>query len=297
MIPKPVNPLDKVPKELFEKLPDEDIRAIQAGHDWHLAATELANLNNQLHEDFKEIVRIGAQDNPKTDWWKRSAYRAMFAWIEGYVYGMKQVVLRAYMVGTAIELSRSELSFLYEETYSIDKGKTRTKNVFVRLESNIRFTFSVFERIYNLEPMIDAGSQDWQNFCSAIEVRNRLTHPKAAEDLNVTEKELMLLTFVLNWFSQLSATAAKDATSYTQELREIKKSQQEQKQSKYFAGVRQKLGQLAIVENAQKMVDSITGSEGELFLSKDAVNNLAQELNTLRQQLAEELQERSKRKE
>lgn len=295
MIPKPVNPLDKVPKELFEKLPDEDIRAIQAGHDWHLAATELANLNNQLHEDFKEIVRIGAQDNPKTDWWKRSAYRAMFAWIEGYVYGMKQVVLRAYMVGTAIELSRSELSFLYEETYSIDKGKTRTKNVFVRLESNIRFTFSVFERIYNLEPMIDAGSQDWQNFCSAIEVRNRLTHPKAADDLNVTEKELMLLTSVLNWFNRLSTAAAKEATSYTQELRKTKMSEQEQKQSSYFADIRQKLGHLQIVEHAQKLVSSITGSDSEISVSQDAVRDLTQELNTLKQQLMEELQERSKR--
>lgn len=295
MIPKPENPLDKVPKELFKKLTDEDIRVIQAGHDWHLAATELANLNIQLHEDFKEIVRIGAQDNPKTDWWKRSAYRAMFAWIEGYDYGMKQVALRAYVAGAAVELSRSEISFLYEETYNIDKGKTRTKNVFIPLESNIRFTFSVFERIYNLKPMIDAGSKDWQDFRSAIKVRNRLTHPKAAEDLIVTENELMLLTAVLNWFSQLSTTAAKDATSYTQELRKIKMSEQEQKQSKYFASIRQKLGQLAIVENAQKLVDSITRTEGELFLSKDTVNNLDQELSSLRQQLAEELQERSKR--
>ena len=70
---------------------------------------------------------------------------------------------------------------------------------------------------------------------------------------------------------------------------------QEQKQSKYFANIRQKLGQLAIVENAQKLVDSIIRTEGEITISKDTVNNLDQELSSLRQQLAEELQERSKR--
>lgn len=49
---------------------------------------------------------------------------------------------------------------------------------------------------------LDVGGQDWQHFHDAIAIRNRLTHPKALSELEVTDKEIETLCLVIVWFDK-----------------------------------------------------------------------------------------------
>lgn len=289
MLPKPINPLKKLSQKQLSMLSDEDLKAIQANHDWHEANVELANLTTKLYEDFFEINKIGSQNHSQSDWWKRSAYRSLFAWIEGHIYGMKQVVLRAHKAGIGGEFSRAELEFLNEETHNInDGGKVKSKYRFIPLQSNMRFTFSMFERVYELDSKIHSNDEDWQNFIKALQVRNRLTHPKNLEDLILGEEEILLLTKVVAWFSQIANSIAEDATKFVKKLQKSKNVERDNRQKEYFDNIKRKMGQAATVEKVQNLIDRLeNSSDNHLVVSKEEIDQLAGQLNNLKKELIE----------
>jgi hypothetical protein len=51
---------------------------------------------------------------------------------------------------------------------------------------------------------LDTGSATWSDFRRAVEIRNRITHPKSAVDFEVTEEEVQMCRRLSDeWFNEL----------------------------------------------------------------------------------------------
>jgi hypothetical protein len=204
MIQKNNGVLDKIPEHLREKIPVEKIQKIQENEALRAAIFELADVVDFLKQEVEELHGLGNR-NKSEQVWRRSVYRAVFSWIEGVVYQMKQVALRTQGGLHQAKFSRAEIFFLQEETYYLkDNGKVNTRNNnFVEIGKNLRFVYSQLVKGFKLQTEIEVDQYGgWQQFKTAKEVRNRLMHPKNAADLIVSDADMESLLATKNWFDE-----------------------------------------------------------------------------------------------
>lgn len=127
--------------------------------------------------------RLHQDDTPRH---RRELVRTAFAAIEGLHWQLKQDVL----VHSLEDLSPYERSAMSEETYHVDdRGNVNVIPRFLPLPNAIRLVVQMVKR-YRHAYEIDYGHRGWSNLKSAIEIRNRLVHPKTVQDLVVTDKEV-----------------------------------------------------------------------------------------------------------
>lgn len=126
------------------------------------------------------------QDND-TPFNRRTYVRTVFASIEAVIYVLKQHALQHRQLGG---FSDGEIAMLEEKTYTPDKGKGRAKPKFLRLNENFPFAIGVLYRVLKSPFKLDKKGKEWEAFKKAIEVRNRITHPKLLELLGVNDEEI-----------------------------------------------------------------------------------------------------------
>jgi hypothetical protein len=137
---------------------------------------------------------------------RRSLVRAVFAAIEGFVSVMKADVIEDSYAGR-FTLSRAERAVLLEEAYDLtDTGQPRLRPFFLPTAKNVRFVFALFARVRGLSAQADYSGDGWRAFREAVEIRNRITHPKASVDLSISSSDLKLTEQAYAWF--LDATFA-----------------------------------------------------------------------------------------
>jgi len=72
------------------------------------------------------------------------------------------------------------------------------------LTTTIRLVARIASRINGIEHF-DFGGADWDNFRQAISIRHRVTHPKSANDLHVSNADVEQATGALFWFLDMHA--------------------------------------------------------------------------------------------
>ncbi len=158
----------------------------------------------ELNFDVVECLIALMQNNNQVH--RRSFVRAVFAAIEGFVSVMKADVIEKSYAGR-FTLTRAERAVLLEETYDVtDSGQARLRPFFVPTSKNVRFVFSVFARVHGVSAGPDYSGEGWRSLRKALEVRNRITHPKASPDLFVSNSDIKLTEQAYEWF--LDATFA-----------------------------------------------------------------------------------------
>lgn len=76
-------------------------------------------------------------------------------------------------------------------TYQIEPNKLP----FISL---VAYTFKTFSELANVkDPLAD---QRWKDFCQAIKIRNRITHPKQSEEINISDLELQQIFRSREWW-------------------------------------------------------------------------------------------------
>ncbi len=137
---------------------------------------------------------------------RRNFVRAVFAAIEGFVSVMKADVIKQCYAGR-FKPSRAEAALLFEEAYeAAESGQPRVRPSFVPTQSNVRFAFAVFAKAHGLSAHADYSSRSWQAVREGIQVRNRITHPKAEADLSVSDYEIKLVDEAYAWFLDATFT-------------------------------------------------------------------------------------------
>ncbi len=142
--------------------------------------------------------------NRDTQTLRRNYARATFAFIEGFVSIMKSGSLAVFL-GGGCSLTPGDLSLLLEKTYSLSEtGEVNSRDVYVPTAQGVRFAFDVFGRAHGIAERPDYSGDGWRHFRRALEVRNRVTHPKAATDLAINDKELNAIDGAWRWFLDAS---------------------------------------------------------------------------------------------
>jgi len=122
---------------------------------------------------------------------KRNFVRALFAWIEAVSYLMRQHVLREACTEVLTEKSMPTLLAASERSFYIDgKGDVVEQPLKTRTSNLLLFSLKSFAERLGLSLTVDKGGRNWQAYTQALEIRDRLTHPKASEDLELTERDI-----------------------------------------------------------------------------------------------------------
>lgn len=163
-------------------------------------------------EECREALKVN-----DTQFGRRNYIRAVFAMIEAYTYVMKQDSLRVYKLlsdfrrlkkatGSTEETSYTELSLgdytvLQEKNfYLTDKGRVGEAKAKLSLLPNVLYSFRVFAETHQIDFKLDISGNGWDSLRKAVQIRNRITHPKETADLTITDEEAEFVIIAWAWF-------------------------------------------------------------------------------------------------
>jgi len=170
---------------------------------------EKLHMNVELSELFS-MVKILAEDadharavmdQEHTDYSRRVYVRAVFAWIEGVCFLMRQYVLRERLREPISADAIPELAALMEDTYTVnDAGQVKISDLRTPTPNNLIFSILALSHARGFPLQIDKSGKNWQDYRRALKIRDRITHPKTAEALKITDEELQVIRETHGWF-------------------------------------------------------------------------------------------------
>lgn len=161
----------------------------------------LEEMQRILKNDMYEIAKmpIGEESH---DIAFRAILRTAFAYMEAMIFCLKSIALKLSVFGLG-QFSPAEIAMLGEYSYELDdKGRAKTQVKFIPLLKNIRFAFEAGRRALHLRFTLNVGDARWDSFQKALEIRNRITHPKIPDDLHLSEEDLAHIKSAFNWFAE-----------------------------------------------------------------------------------------------
>lgn len=157
-----------------------------------------------LDEFNKDVLsaRNLLENNDDQDHFLRRTYiRALFAFVEGTVWVLKNACINARPENPEKELTPGEYALLKEITFELGKnGKYTEKTKHLNLQSNLKFCVNMFNQLFDSDIDLQIGTQRWENFKKAIKIRNRITHPKRRHDLLIKDEDVKMCIGTECWF-------------------------------------------------------------------------------------------------
>jgi hypothetical protein len=143
--------------------------------------------------DMTAAIRRLKDDHPRE---RRACVRAAFAAVEGHFAGLCQELLERATGG----LTETERMALREESYRVsDSGKIVVIAAYQPLKHRVKLVTAIVQRLHP-EYAIDFGSAGWQALLKGLDVRDKITHPKNRQDMNVERSELEATINGVFWF-------------------------------------------------------------------------------------------------
>lgn len=140
--------------------------------------------------------------NAKYEYHARQLIRAIFAFIEAVTFSMKLHAADQYITSGG-ELTDAERLFVLETEYYLkENGETGERPARIRLTDNIRFAFALQEKSLDLKEKFNANVDWWASLRLSIRVRDRLTHPKWPEHVDVAPDEVITALKAFNGFKE-----------------------------------------------------------------------------------------------
>jgi len=128
---------------------------------------------------------------------KRAYVRTVFALIEGALSGMSTFLLEGDS-SYGWELSVDEQRVLWDAVP--DSSVERPSGGRATLIQRLKLLVKSGRRVFGDHCVLDFGGSDFQAFKVSIGVRDRLTHPKRSQDLDVRDDELADVDRARDWF-------------------------------------------------------------------------------------------------
>ena len=123
-------------------------------------------------------------ENSPTESHRREFIRATHAAIEAQSWQLKMYVIEHVLDKKTA--SHHEVSALKEESYAINnKGEIHIQPRGYSLKVSLRVVFAILKK-YGVPIQVDFGSSEWENIDRAVNIRNRVTHPKNMTDISVS---------------------------------------------------------------------------------------------------------------
>lgn len=194
---------------------------------------DLGTLRTTLSSDVKRCLQKLQEEKLSLEdeqFWGRTLTRSVFAMIEAIIYLMKQTALAIYYSEDTVKFSPAELCLITEKDYGLHhNGKVSPRNAKLTLRENICFAFRIFARAHssNFQLKIGDESQEWENFQRAIQIRDRITHPKRLEHVTLSSEEITCIQKACIWFLKNFTEVTQIATKATEDrLEQFKRHSQ-----------------------------------------------------------------------
>jgi hypothetical protein len=156
----------------------------------------LGNDCDRCHAQLIEAIDSGDVDEDGAvdadyEFHARQLIRAIFAYIEAVTFSMKATSAWKCMEdGT--EITPQERYFATDTEYEVnERGEIVESVAKLSLARNIRFAFVMHRKAHRDSAPFDASVEWWSCLKEAIRIRDRLTHPKMPNDLDVSGEEVV----------------------------------------------------------------------------------------------------------
>lgn len=155
-----------------------------------------------LLQDTKTAEELLAQT--PTQFFRRAYIRSSFAYIEGTVWILKRTCLGAAAgIGHGV-FSPAEYALLSDESYELsNSGAPMAQTKYLRLADNVKFTNKMLTKFFGSNLQVEYSKKSWNNFRTAVDFRNRITHPKSVQDYTVSDTELEVCREATHWFNAI----------------------------------------------------------------------------------------------
>ncbi|MGA2220501.1 MAG: hypothetical protein ABSH21_01775 [Verrucomicrobiia bacterium] len=121
----------------------------------------------------------------------RQLIRSILAYVEGVTFSVK-VSAVARCLDSGIEVSDHERYLAVEIDGQLnDKGEVIERPAKLRLAENVRFAFRLLEKATQGAFRFDPSVEWWASLRGTIAVRDRLTHPRYPQDIDVSGEEIV----------------------------------------------------------------------------------------------------------
>ena len=152
------------------------------------------------------IIAEGKLDQAEPQFRRRSYVRAVFALIEGMTFAMKQFTLAAHEQRDDSTFSPKELARLQgKQNYRDCKGIVQKVRRSDGIADDLKFAFKTFAQARGSTYTLKTSGREWQLFKEAIKLRNRITHPKAGDDLTICDEEMKKIQKVAAWYRKVTS--------------------------------------------------------------------------------------------
>lgn len=154
---------------------------------------------------------------------RRDLVRTVHAAIEGLVWVYREHIKSAALSVDAI--TQEEQAALSDVSYHVaENGKISSQQRYISTAAAIRLTTRIANRL-DPEFLVNFGTEQWEKFRYAIEIRNRVTHPKRHADLEISDNDISTCLTAFFWFLEFATLAMEAANTavanYTREFRDI----------------------------------------------------------------------------
>jgi len=139
--------------------------------------------------------------------WDRTYVRTVFAMFEGVAFATRQYILSQAAAGM-YEITVQELDLLSEQTFVLDgKGNIKEKENFLQFLPGFRLTMKVFGRCLHMTAYVESafGHNTFESFKDGVKIRNKVTHPKYANEMVLTHGDIETVKNAELWFNSLLA--------------------------------------------------------------------------------------------
>jgi hypothetical protein len=151
---------------------------------------------DRCHGELLQSIDNGDRNEDGTisadyEYHARQLIRAILAYIEGVTFSVK-IWAVSKCLDSGIEVSDHERYAAVEvDTDLNNKGEVVERPAKLRLANNVRFAFRLLERAKGGTFKFDASADWWSDLQKTISVRDRLTHPRLPEDIDVSPEEII----------------------------------------------------------------------------------------------------------
>jgi len=161
------------------------------------AIEQLKAVYKVLAEDLNEIVAYGKKS--PSPFAHRTLVRTHFALMEGLAFQLRQVTLASLQRKGV--LSPEEILLLKEERPALKKnGKVESIDSHQRPLPNLLFSIRCYVKNHGATYEPDTSNSGWAAMREFVQIRNRVTHPKSTEDLDLDDKQLQYVADAASWW-------------------------------------------------------------------------------------------------
>ena len=131
---------------------------------------------------------------------RRALVHAVSAYFEGCAHGIRQNTIR--VDDDLRVLSDGERVILLELSYKLDnKGEVVVSDSFERFRNMLLFSLRTLAKAHGaLQYKPDTSDHRWNSVQEFVKLRNRITHPKSADDLQCSKEDIDRLLEAFDWF-------------------------------------------------------------------------------------------------